>query len=87
MQAMAVVLPSDAVSARRGPCCTDVDMHINTLGPGVTVSTRTAATYRSQVERVMCLFVGDEKRFAIDLTVANTDFGVVHNLGTSVEDR
>jgi hypothetical protein len=44
MHAMADVLPSKAAIARRGPCCTDVEMHMSTLGPGVTVKTRTAAT-------------------------------------------
>ena len=50
---MAVVLPSAASSARRAPAFTEVDTHISTLGPGVTVSTKTAATNNSQVDQVM----------------------------------
>jgi hypothetical protein len=50
---MAVVLPSDAINALRTPKLIEVETHIKTLGPGVTVRTRTAATYKSQVESVM----------------------------------
>jgi hypothetical protein len=53
MQTMADVLPTEAISARRGPKLTDVEMRMSTLGPGVTVKTKTAATYKSQVEIVM----------------------------------
>jgi hypothetical protein len=61
MHAMAVVLPSAAMSARREPCLTHVEMHMSTLGPGVTVWTRTATAYSNQVQRVM-RWVLDEVR-------------------------
>jgi hypothetical protein len=53
MLTIAVVLPNDAIKALRAPRLTDVETHISTLGPGVTVRTRTAATYKSQVVSVM----------------------------------
>jgi hypothetical protein len=53
MPTIAVVLPSDATSALRAPRLTEVETHIRTLGPGVTVRTKTAATYKSQVARVI----------------------------------
>jgi hypothetical protein len=50
---MAEVLPSEVSMALRGPRLTEVDTAMSTDGPGVTVSTSTAAAYRSQVDRVM----------------------------------
>ena len=50
---IAVVLPSEASSAFFTPNLTDVEMDMNTLGPGVTVKTKTATTYKSQVEKVI----------------------------------
>jgi hypothetical protein len=49
--AIAQVLPSATNRALRVPDCTAVEMLINTLGPGLTVNTKTAATYSNQVER------------------------------------
>ena len=41
----AVVAPATDVMARRVPWLTEFVMHISIVGPGVTISRKTAATY------------------------------------------